>query len=153
MFTKWDHRFMEMAQLVSTWASCYQEERKVGAVIVKDKRVMTTGYNGAPSGLPTCKERGECLRKKLGIPSGTRHEMCYAVHAEQNAIIQAAKLGVNIDGSTLYCTHQPCILCAKMIVNAGIVRVVYHSGYPDDFALDIFKEAGVLVERYSESEE
>ena len=153
MFTKWDHRFMEMAQLVSTWASCYQEERKVGAVIVKDKRVMTTGYNGAPAGVNTCVERGECLRKKLGIPSGTRHEMCYAVHAEQNAIIQAAKLGVNIDGSTLYCTHQPCILCAKMIVNAGIVRVVYHSGYPDDFALDIFKEAGVLVERYSESEE
>ena len=153
MFTKWDHRFMEMAQLVSTWASCYQEERKIGAVIVKDKRVMTTGYNGAPAGVKTCVERGECLRKKLGIPSGTRHEMCYAVHAEQNAIIQAAKLGVNIDGSTLYCTHQPCILCAKMIVNAGIVRVVYHSGYPDDFALDIFKEAGVLVERYSESEE
>lgn len=153
MFTKWDHRFMEMAQLVSTWASCYQEERKVGAVIVKDKRVMTTGYNGAPAGVSTCVERGECLRKKLGIPSGTRHEMCYAVHAEQNAIIQAAKLGVNIDGSTLYCTHQPCILCAKMIVNAGIVRVVYHSGYPDEFALDIFKEAGVLVERYSKSEE
>jgi len=153
MFTKWDHRFMEMAQLVSTWASCYQQERKIGAVIVKDKRVMTTGYNGAPAGVKTCVERGECLRKKLGIPSGTRHEMCYAVHAEQNAIIQAAKLGVNIDGSTLYCTHQPCILCAKMIVNAGIVRVVYHSGYPDDFALDIFKEAGVLVERYSESEE
>ena len=153
MFTKWDHRFMEMAQLVSTWASCYQEERKIGAVIVKDKRVMTTGYNGAPAGVKTCVERGECLRKRLGIPSGTRHEMCYAVHAEQNAIIQAAKLGVNIDGSTLYCTHQPCILCAKMIVNAGIVRVVYHSGYPDDFALDIFKEAGVLVERYSESEE
>ena len=99
MFTKWDHRFMEMAQLVSTWASCYQEERKIGAVIVKDKRVMTTGYNGAPSGVKTCVERGECLRKKLGIPSGTRHEMCYAVHAEQNAIIQAAKLGVNIDGS------------------------------------------------------
>ena len=153
MFTKWDHRFMEMAQLVSTWASCYQEERKIGAVIVKDKRVMTTGYNGAPSGVKTCVERGKCLRKKLGIPSGTRHEMCYAVHAEQNAIIQAAKLGVNIDGSTLYCTHQPCILCAKMIVNAGIVRVVYHSGYPDDFALDIFKEAGVQVECYTESEE
>lgn len=152
MFTKWDHRFMEMAQLVSTWASCYQEERKIGAVIVKDKRVMTTGYNGAPAGVKTCVERSECLRKKLGIPSGTRHEMCYAVHAEQNAIIQAAKLGVNIDGSTLYCTHQPCILCAKMIVNAGIVRVVYHSGYPDDFALDIFKEAGVQVECYTESE-
>ena len=140
MFTKWDHRFMEMAQLVSTWASCYQEERKIGD-------------NGAPSGVKTCVERGECLRKKLGIPSGTRHEMCYAVHAEQNAIIQAAKLGVNIDGSTLYCTHQPCILCAKMNVNAGVVRVVYHSGYPDDFALDIFKEAGVQVECYTESEE
>ena len=152
MFTKWDHRFMEMARLVSTWASCYQQERKIGAVIVKDKRVMTTGYNGAPAGVKTCVERSECLRKKLGIPSGTRHEMCYAVHAEQNAIIQAAKLGVNIDGSTLYCTHQPCILCAKMIVNAGIVRVVYHSGYPDDFALDIFKEAGVQVECYTESE-
>ena len=150
---KWDVRFMDMAHLVSTWTSCYTPGRAIGAVIVKDKRVMTTGYNGAPSGLPTCKERGECLRKKLGIPSGTRHEMCYAVHAEQNAIIQAAKLGVNIDGSTLYCTHQPCILCAKMIVNAGIVRVVYHSGYPDDFALDIFKEAGVQVECYTESEE
>ena len=150
---KWDKRFMEMARLVSTWSSCFQPCREVGAVIVRDKRVMTTGYNGAPAGVSTCVERGECLRKKLGIPSGTRHEMCYAVHAEQNAIIQAAKLGVNIDGSTLYCTHQPCILCAKMIVNAGIVRVVYHSGYPDEFALDIFKEAGVLVERYSESEE
>lgn len=150
MFDKWDHRFMEMAQLVSTWASCYQADRKIGAVIVKDKRVMTTGYNGAPAGVKTCVERGECLRKKLGIPSGTRHEMCYAVHAEQNAIIQAAKLGVSIDGSTLYCTHQPCILCAKMIVNAGISRVVYAQGYPDDFSLEIFKESGVQVECYRE---
>ena len=152
-FDKWDARFMELAHTIANWASCYQENRKIGAVIVKNKRILTTGYNGAPAGVKSCVERGECLRKKLGIPSGTRHEMCYAVHAEQNAIIQAAKLGVNIDGSTLYCTHQPCILCAKMIVNAGIVRVVYHSGYPDEFALDIFKEARVLVERYSESEE
>lgn len=150
---KWDDRFMEMAYLIASWASCYKENRKIGCVIVKNKRIMTTGYNGAPSGVRTCVERGECLREKLGIPSGTKQEICYATHAEQNAIIQAAKLGVNIDGSTLYCTHQPCILCAKMIVNAGIMRVVYHSGYPDDFALDIFKEAGVLVERYSESEE
>ena len=148
MFTKWDHRFMEMAQLVSTWTSCYQEERKVGAVIVKDKRVMTTGYNGAPAGVSTCVERGECLRKKLGIPSGTRHEMCYAVHAEQNAIIQAAKLGVSIDGATLYCTHQPCSVCAKMIINAGIRRVVYQEGYPDSFSLDIFEEAKVQLERF-----
>lgn len=150
---KWDDRFMEMAYLIASWASCYKENRKIGCVIVKNKRIMTTGYNGAPAGVRTCVERGECLREKLGIPSGTKQEICYATHAEQNAIIQAAKLGVNIDGSTLYCTHQPCILCAKMIVNAGIVRVVYHSGYPDDFALDIFKEARVLVERYSESEE
>ena len=150
MFDKWDHRFMEMAGLVSSWASCYQQERKIGAVIVKDKRVMTTGYNGAPAGVRTCVERGECMRKKLGIPSGTRHEMCYAVHAEQNAIIQAAKLGVSIEGATLYCTHQPCILCAKMIVNSGIVRVVYGAGYPDPFALEIFKEAGVAVECYAE---
>ena len=150
MFDKWDHRFMEMAGLVSSWASCYQKDRKIGAVIVRDKRVMTTGYNGAPAGVKTCVERGECLRKKLGIPSGTRHEMCYAVHAEQNAIIQAAKLGIEISGATLYCTHQPCILCAKMIVNAGIVRVVYGEGYPDEFSLRIFDEAGVDIECYGE---
>ena len=148
MFDKWDHRFMEMAWLVSGWASCFQQDRKIGAVIVKDKRVMTTGYNGAPAGVKTCVERGECLRKKLGIPSGTRHDMCYAVHAEQNAIIQAAKLGIEINGATLYCTHQPCILCAKMICNSGIVRVVYEKGYPDPFSLEIFKEAGVTVECY-----
>ena len=153
MFDKWDRRFMEMAGLVSSWASCYQKDRKIGAVIVRDKRVMTTGYNGAPAGVKTCVERGECLRKKLGIPSGTRHEMCYAVHAEQNAIIQAAKLGIEISGATLYCTHQPCILCAKMIVNAGIVRVVYGAGYPDTFALEIFREAGVQVECYNEETE
>ena len=104
--------------------------------------------NGAPAGIRTCVERGECLRQKMGIPSGQRHELCYAVHAEQNAIIQAAKLGINISGATLYCTHQPCILCAKMIVNAGIVRVVYGEGYPDEFALEILEEAGVRVERY-----
>ena len=150
MFDKWDHRFMEMARLVATWASC--NRRKIGAVIVKDKRVMTTGYNGAPAGVKTCVERGECPRQKMGIPSGQRHELCYAVHAEQNAIIQAAKLGVNIDGATLYCTHQPCILCAKMIVNSGINRVVYGEGYPDEFSLEIFKEVGVLVEQYSAEE-
>lgn len=153
MFDKWDKRFMEMARLIATWASCYQAERKIGAVIVKDKRIMTTGYNGAPAGIRTCVERGECLRRKLGVESGTRQELCYAVHAEQNAIIQAAKLGVSIDGATLYCTHQPCILCAKMIVNAGIRRVVYQHGYPDAFSLEILSEAGVLVERYEEAEE
>ena len=152
MFDKWDRRFMEMAKLVSTWASCYKSDRKIGAVIVLGKRVMTTGYNGAPAGVRTCVERGECLREKLGIASGTRHEVCYAVHAEQNAIIQAARLGVSIDGATLYCTHQPCILCAKMIVNAGIRRVVYEQGYPDEFSRQILSEGGVAVERWNESE-
>ena len=148
MFDKWDARMMELSHLIATWASCYQPNRKIGAVIVKDKRIMTTGYNGAPAGVKTCMERGECLRQKLGIPSGTRQEMCYAVHAEQNAIIQAAKLGSAIEGATLYCTHQPCVMCAKMIVNAGIVRVVYEQGYPDDFSMEILSEAKVLVERY-----
>ena len=122
---KWDKRFMEAARLVSTWSSCYQENRQVGAVIEKNKRILTTGYNGASSGIKNCKERGECLRSKLGIASGTQHEICYATHAEQNAIIQAARLGVSIEGATLYCTHQPCVICAKMIINSGISRVVY----------------------------
>ena len=145
---KWDARFMELAEVISGWASCYQQDRKIGAVIVKNKRIVTTGYNGAPAGIKTCVERGECLREKLGIASGTRHEICYAVHAEQNAIIQAAKLGINIDGATLYCTHQPCVLCAKMIVNAGISRVVYREGYPDDFAREMLSEGGVALERF-----
>ena len=144
---KWDVRFMELAWVISNWASCFKPNRKIGCVIVKNKRIVTTGYNGAPAGIKTCVERGECLRTKLGIPSGTRAEFCYAVHAEQNAIIQAAKLGSSIEGATLYCTHQPCVLCAKMIVNAGIKRVVYEEGYPDDFALQIFSEAGVQIEQ------
>ena len=150
MADKWDKRFMDIAGVIAEWASCYRPDRKIGAVIVKNKRIMTTGYNGAPAGVKTCKERGECLRTKLGIASGTRHEICYATHAEQNAIIQAAKLGVSIDGATLYCTHQPCGVCAKMIINAGIIRVVYKSGYPDDFALEMFREAGVVLERLEE---
>jgi dCMP deaminase len=126
---KWDSRFMEMAHVIAGWTSCYRPGRSIGCVIVKDKRIMTTGYNGAPAGLKTCRERGECMRDRLGIQSGTRAELCYAIHAEQNAIIQAAKLGVSIDGATLYCTHQPCSVCAKMIINAGIRRVVYQEGY------------------------
>ncbi len=145
---KWDKRFMKMARLISEWSSCYVEGRSIGAVIVKDKRIMTTGYNGAPAGLKTCRERGECLRRKMGIASGTRAEICYAIHAEQNAILQAAKLGICIDGATLYCTHQPCSVCAKMIVNTGIRRVVYKYGYPDAFSLEIFDEAGVTLEQY-----
>ncbi len=149
---KWDHRFIEMARLVSSWSSCFNEDRAIGAVIVRDKRVITTGYNGAPAGMKTCKERGECLRRKLGIPSGTRAEICYAIHAEQNAIIQAAKLGVPIQDATMYITHQPCSMCARMIVNAGIKRVVYEQGYPDEFALTFFEQTGVAIERYQKEE-
>jgi len=145
---KWDVRFMEVAELISAWASCYQRDRKIGAVIVKNKRILTTGYNGAPAGIKTCVERGECLRKKQGIASGTMQELCYAIHAEQNAIIQAAKLGISIQDATLYCTHQPCVICAKMIVNAGISRVVYREGYPDEFAREMLEEGGVSLERF-----
>ena len=147
---KWDKRFMELTETIATWSSCYQSNRHVGAVIVKDKRVLSTGYNGAPVGVKSCEEKGECLRKKLNIPSGTKHELCFAVHAEQNAIAQAAKLGINIEGATLYCTHQPCVICAKIIINAGISRVVYKEGYPDEFSLQLFEEANIQVERYSE---
>lgn len=106
---KWNKRFMELTELVGTWSSCVR--RQVGAVIVKNKRIMTTGYNGAPAGVKTCVEKGECLREKLGIPSGTHAETCYAAHAEQNAIIQAAKEGISLNDCVLYCTHQPCGLC------------------------------------------
>lgn len=150
MTDKWDKRFMEMAQFVSTWSSCYKQDRHVGAVIVRDKRILTTGYNGAPSGISSCAERFNCMRVDMGIPSGTRHELCYAVHAEQNAIIQAAKQGICVEGATLYCTHQPCVICCKMIINAGIKRVVYRQGYPDEFSLRLFAEAGVAVEQFVE---
>ena len=143
---KWDVRFMELTEQVGSWASCIR--RKVGAVIVRDNRVMTTGYNGASAGVKSCVEKGGCIREKLGIPSGTRHEICYAAHAEQNAIIQAARYGINIDGATLYCTHQPCGICAKMIINAGIKRVVYKDGYPDEFSMQLFNEAGTKIEKF-----
>ncbi len=139
----------DIARKVATWSSCFQENRQVGAVIAKNKRIMTTGYNGASSGIKSCKERGVCLRREMNIPSGTRHELCYATHAEQNAIIQAARMGICIDGATLYCTHQPCAICTKMIINSGISRVVYADGYPDDFSIELFKEAGVAVEKFS----
>ncbi len=141
---------MELAWVISTWASCFRAGRKIGCVIVKNKRIVTTGYNGAPAGMKTCVEHGECLRDKLGIPSGTQHEICYAIHAEQNAIIQAAKLGSSIECATLYCTHQPCVICAKMIVNSGISRVVYKHGYPDEFAVQMLEEGGVVLEKVEE---
>ena len=149
-FTKWDKRFMALAREIATWSSCYNDNRQIGAVIVRNKRIITTGYNGAPAGIESCKDKGFCMRRKMGIASGTRHELCYAIHAEQNAIIQAAKLGVAIEGATLYCTHQPCAICAKMIVNAGIARVIYGEGYPDEFAMQIFTEAGTEICKFSE---
>lgn len=149
---KWDKRFMEMAELVSGWSSCYQENRHIGAVIVKDKRILTTGYNGAPAGIVSCKDRGVCLRRELNVPSGTRQELCYAVHAEQNAICQAAKLGISVEGATLYCTHQPCVICARIIINSGIKKVVYKHGYPDEFSLKLFAEAGMELIKYDEND-
>ena len=147
---KWDARFMEMAEMVGSWSSCYRSGRNIGAVIVRDKRILTTGYNGAPAGLLSCAERGEGLRDKLGIPSGTRHELCYAIHAEQNALIQAAKLGVSVEGATLYCTHQPCTICTKLIINAGISRIVYKYPYPDEFAQELLNQTDIQVDVFSE---
>lgn len=145
---KWDKRFIDLADDIATWSSCFQPNRQVGALIVRDKRILTTGYNGAPSGVVSCKDKGECLRRKLNIASGTHHELCYALHAEQNALIQAAKIGVCIQDATLYCTHQPCAICTKLIINAGIARIVYRHPYPDDFAKQLIEESGVLMQHY-----
>ncbi len=140
----WDEYFMQMAELTAKRSTCLR--RQVGAVIVKDKHIIATGYNGAPKGLPHCEELGGCLREKLGVPSGERHELCRALHAEQNAIIQAATLAQSIEGATIYVTHQPCIICAKMIINAGIKRVVIRSGYPDKMSEDMINEAKIKLE-------
>lgn len=148
---KWDSRFVELSEVIGSWSSCYQENRQVGAVIVKDKRILATGYNGAPSGVKSCKDKGECLRKKLNIPSGTRQETCFAVHAEQNAIAQAARLGTSVADATIYVTHQPCTICTKMIINAGIKRVIYKYGYPDDFSLQLLDEAGVELIKWEDN--
>ena len=116
--------------------------RAVGAVIVKDRRLLATGYNGAPSHVRHCAETG-CLRAQMKVPSGERHELCRGIHAEQNAIIQAAYHGVSIKGATLFCTNQPCSICAKMIINAGISRIVYQSGYADPLSIEMLDEAEV----------
>ena len=139
----WDEYFMEMAQLTAKRSTCLR--RQVGAVIVKDKHIIATGYNGAPRGLKHCAEIGGCLREQLKIPSGERHELCRALHAEQNAIIQAATLGQSIEGGTIYITHQPCVICAKMIINAGIKRIVVNEGYPDKMSVEILEEAGLKI--------
>lgn len=138
----WDEYFMDIARLVSSRSTCLR--RQVGAVMVKSKHILATGYNGTPSGITHCAETG-CLREQLKVPSGERHELCRGLHAEQNAIIQAARHGIDLFGATLYCTHSPCIICSKMLINAGIEQIVYLHGYPDQMSLDMITEAGILT--------
>jgi len=140
----WDQYFMDIVELVSKRSTCLR--RKVGAVLVREKRILSTGYNGAPSGLAHCLDIG-CLREKLKVPSGERHELCRGLHAEQNAIIQAALHGVSVNGATMYCTNHPCIICAKMIINSGIISVIYTDGYSDRLAGEMLKEAGVEIKK------
>jgi dCMP deaminase len=123
--------------------------RQVGAVVVKEKHILATGYNGTPTGIRHCEETG-CLREQLNVPSGERHELCRGLHAEQNAIIQSARHGINITDSTIYCTNSPCIICTKMLINAGIREVVYLDGYPDTLSMDMLKEAGIDVHVYAD---
>ncbi len=140
----WDEYFLEMARLVSKRSTCLR--RSVGAVLVRDKRILATGYNGAPSGLKHCIEIG-CIRQKLKIPSGERHELCRALHAEQNALIQASLHGISVKGATLYSTTQPCVICAKMLINAGIKEIVITHGYPDKMSMDLLKQAKIKIRR------
>ncbi|MFZ5968879.1 MAG: deoxycytidylate deaminase [Bacillota bacterium] len=147
MRPNWDQYFMEMAEIAKTRSTCTR--RQVGAVLVKDKRMLATGYNGAPSGTAHCTDIG-CLREKLNIPSGQRHELCRGLHAEQNAMIQAAYHGVEIQGATMYVTLQPCILCAKMAINAGIKKIIFKGSYPDELSMDMLKEAGIEIQSFEE---
>ena len=137
-----DEYFLDVAKLVSKRATCLR--RSVGSVLVKDKRILATGYNGAPAGLKHCFDIG-CIRQKLKIPSGERHELCRALHAEQNALIQASLYGISVKGSSLYSTCTPCVICAKMLINAGIKEIFVSDGYPDKMALDFLKEAKIKV--------
>jgi dCMP deaminase len=139
----WDEYFMAIARQVARRSTCLR--RQVGALLVVEKRMLATGYNGAPSGVPHCSEVG-CLRAELAVPSGQRHELCRGLHAEQNAIIQAAKHGVGIRGATLYTTLHPCSMCAKMAINAGVQRIVCAEAYPDDLGRQLLVQAGVPVD-------
>lgn len=141
----YDEYFMEMAHLVAKRSTCLR--RNVGAILVKDKHILSTGYNGAPKGLKHCSEVG-CLRKELGIPSGERHEICRGLHAEQNAIIQAAVFGISIKNSVLYCTNTPCVVCAKMLINAGVREIVYSGEYPDDLAKKMISESKIKIRNF-----
>jgi dCMP deaminase len=142
MRPSWDDYFMDIVELIKTRSTCIR--RQVGALIVVDKRIVATGYNGAPRGCRHCEETG-CIRAAMGIPSGQRHELCRAIHAEQNAIAQAAYSGTSVKGGTLYVTTQPCVLCAKIAINAGLEKIVYKGDYPDDLAMELLKEARIRV--------
>ena len=141
----WDEYFVAITRQVATRSTCLR--RKVGAIIVKDKRILTTGYNGAPMRVKNCIEIGMCLREEMGVPSGERHEICRGLHAEQNAILQSAYYGVQIRDSVIYSTNQPCALCAKMIINSGIRKIYYFEDYPDPLAIELLVEAGVELVR------
>jgi len=143
----WHHYFMDITERVASRSTCLR--RAVGAVVVKDKRILTTGYNGAPSNIRHCRETG-CLRERLNVASGERHELCRGIHAEQNAIIQAAYHGVSIKDSTLYCTNLPCSICAKMIINAGIRKIIYLSGYADALSEAMLTEARVEIIQFKQ---
>ena len=138
----WDNYFLKITHLVAERSTCLK--RKVGAIIVKDNRILTTGYNGAPKGLKHCSETG-CIRKEMNVGSGQRHELCRGLHAEQNAIVQAAWHGVKIKDATLYCTYQPCIICVKMMLNAGIKKIVFQGSYPDELSSKMIKESKIEV--------
>lgn len=143
----WDEYFLEVAHLVAKRATCLR--RKVGAVLVKDKKILATGYNGAPSGLKHCIDIG-CLREKLKIPSGERQELCRGLHAEQNVLLQAALYGISTKDSALYITNQPCVICAKMLINAGVKEIVISRGYPDKMAREFLREAKIKVRKIKE---
>lgn len=141
----WDEYFIKIAELVKERSTCLR--RRVGAVIVKENRILTTGYNGAPPGAKHCDEIG-CLREAMSIPSGERHELCRALHAEQNAVIQAAKYGIPIEGATIYTTTYPCVICAKILIASGIIRIVYRGGYPDELSKKFLMDSGIDISEY-----
>ena len=144
--TSWTEYFMNIAYLVAERSTC--RRRKVGAIAVKDKRILATGYNGAPSGVPHCLDIG-CLREEMNIPSGQRHEICRGLHAEQNVIIQAALHGTSINGADVYCTTRPCMFCAKMLINSGIQHIFFAEDYPDEMADELLREAGIPLQKIS----
>lgn len=143
----WDEYFMEIVFLIGKRSTCLR--RRVGAVIVKENQILATGYNGVPSGIVHCDQQGGCLREQMKVPSGQRHELCRGLHAEQNAIIQAAVHGSSIKGGTLYCTTMPCIVCTKMIINAGIKKVVYAEGYQDELAQEMMEQADIIIRQFA----